>query len=465
MSSKSWRTRPDRRARRGIVVLLALLLAGCASTGTRDAPVATGPPPELRAVRGVVPAAPAEAPDAVRRAWEALRRGETAAARAEVDAMGVEAAATPDAEALRGFLALQAGDVERARMAFQTVLADVPHHPPALVGMGLLAEVEDDRQAALDFHRRALEADPTLPEAAVHLRILQLGEAREALLEGESAEAAGDRAAARSAYERAVDLAPELLAGYLRLAELARDAGDPQAAVEWLRRARGRVGDVRPVLEPLARALQEAEEHAEAWDVALELQEMAPEDPEIDELVARARELFETTSLPEQYRELEEADVVRREDLAALIAIRMPFLADLVEEPLEGVIITDTEGSWAERYIREVVSWKVMQVYQNHAFSPELEVSRQMFAEVAYRILVLIGDADAGTRPELRDVPRSHYFHDEIQAVVGNGILELDDGRFGILERMSGRETIGAVQELARMARRAVTFAPSGAPR
>lgn len=447
-----------------MVALLTVLLTGCASTAEPARPEDRGPPPGLRAAPGVVPTPPVGAPDPVHRAWEMLRRGDVAGASAAVQAFG-PGADGPDAAALQGFLALQTGDVGRARTAFQTVLADVPEHPAALFGMGLLAEADHDRQAALEFHRRALEADPTVPEAAVHLRILELEAARAALLEGESAVSAGDAAAARAAYERVVELAPEVLTGYLRLAELAREGGSPELAVEWLRRARDRVGGIRPVLEPLARALQEAGEHAEAYDVALELRDLAPADPEIRELVTRARELFETTSLPDEYRALESADVIHREDLAALIAIRMPFLAELVEEPLEGVIITDTEGSWAERYVRDVVSWKIMQVYQNHAFSPELEVSRQMFAEVAYRVLELIGAADSGARPELRDVPRSHYFYDEIQAVVATGILELDDGRFGILERLSGAEAIAAVQELARMARRAVTFDLPGGPR
>jgi len=323
------------------MLLLGLLMAGCASTAARERPADTGPPPLIAAVRGVVPGSPPDAPGPVRRAWETLRLGDLEAARRAVDALDL-ATTGPDAEALRGFLALQAGGVERARTAFQTVLADAPEHAQALLGMGLLAEVEDDRDAALGYHRRALEADPTLPEATVHVRILQLREARAALLEGEAARSGGDPAAARAAYERAVELAPELLAGYLRLADLARAADEPETAVRWLRQARDRVGPVRPVLEPLARALQQAEEHAEAYDVALELRDMAPEDPEIRELVTRARELFETTSLPEQYRALEEAEVVRREDLAALIAIRMPFLADLIEEAFVVRIDADT---------------------------------------------------------------------------------------------------------------------------
>ena len=171
-------------------------------------------------------------------------------------------------------------------------------------------------------------------------------------------------------------------------------------------------------------------------------------------MVAAARELYFTISLPEEYRGLEDKPQIVREDVAALIAIRLPNLGERVVEARTGVIITDIDDSWAEIYIRELVEWGVMQVFQNHGFSPDLVVKRQMFAEIAYRVLELLDAVDGTPRARLGDVTSEHYLYDEIGVVVGQGILQLGPrNRFGILDPLSGAEAVAAIQKLVRIAR------------
>ena len=200
--------------------------------------------------------------------------------------------------------------------------------------------------------------------------------------------------------------------------------------------------------------LQDNGDYGDAYSVFQALEDVVPGDPDVRSLVAAARELYFTTDLPEEYRALEQKPVILREDLAALIAIQLEGLGERVQEPLTGVIMIDIDGSWAEDYIREVVAWRVMEPFQNHAFRADLEVSRMMFAEVAYRILELIEATDGGRRVRPTDVSSAHYLYDRVLAVVGQGVLPLGPrDEFGLLEPVSGDEATAAVQRLVRLAR------------
>jgi tetratricopeptide (TPR) repeat protein len=444
--------------RRLVFCLLAtagLVIVGCATTASTEIrPTAASETLRFEAGMADVPAPPSGLQGNVADAWESLRQGNTTVAEQALATLPAEDSGTAPALTLRGFVELARGSQSAAGANFQRALEAQPDFAPALYGLGFVAEASGAKVAAMQRYLQALETDPTLAEASVRLRSVELAMAQASLVDGEALEASGSGAGAMDAYREAIRLGPDLLRAYLRLAALYGAAGDDDEAVRVLRDARNRVGDVRQVLEPLGLALQRTAAHADAYDVFQRLREVAPNDPEVRNLVAEARRLYETTSLPEPYRRLEEKPVVQRADLASLIAIRLPGLEDLVESPRRGLIMTDIDDSWAAPYIRDVVEWDLMQVYQNHAFYPDVEVSRQLFAEVSYRILELLGAVDDAPRPRLVDVPRGHFFHDQIQIVVGRGILQLDSqGRFGILDRVSGEEAIAAMQRLARLAR------------
>lgn len=443
------------RAISACLVCGAVALVGCASTSSGE----RRPARNAESIRFVadyahVPAPPAGLPDNIVEIWEALRRGEGMVVQQQLALLPGDEAESAAARTLEGFLALASGASTSAGTAFQQAVSITPDFAPALYGLGYVAEAGGARSAAIERYRQALAADGALAEAQVRLRSLELEAAQAHLVQGELAEEAGDDEGATRAYQDSIRLGPSLLRPYLRLAALHTRAGDDDEAVRVLRDAYDRVGARREVLEPLGLALQRTGAHAQAYDMFQRLREIAPQDPEVRALVTEARRLYETTSLPEPYRRLEDKEILQREDLAALLAIRIPALEDVVEEPRKGIIMTDISDSWAAPYIRDVVEWGLMSVYQNHAFYPEVEVQRQLFAEVAYRVLELLDAADDAPRPRLVDVPRGHFFYDEIQAVVGRGILELDSrGEFGILERVSGAEAIAAIQRLARLAR------------
>ena len=435
-----------------VALVAAGLVSACATVNARTTPTAS-----TNLVRRFVPdyehvpTPPMDVDGAVLTAWEALRRGDLTTSRTSLDAAGLTTAGALTTE---GFWQLAQGAAPSARTRFQQAIAIDAGYASALYGLGFVSEAEGNRVSGIDWYQQAVAADITLSPAAVRLQVLQLEQAQAFIAQGEQAASIGDDAAALSSYEAALDLAPDVLEPYLSIAAIQGRAGDTAAQIRTLRSARDRLGEQRIVLEPLGKALQAQGDYAAAYDAFQSLEDVAPGDAGVVAMVAESRELYFTTSLPQPYRELETKAQITRDDLAALVAIRLPNLGAEVEELRTGVIIVDIDDSWAGDYIREVVEWGVMQVFQNHAFGPELVVKRQYFAEVAYRVLELLDEVDGAPRARLSDVSTEHYFYDEIRVVVGQGVLELGPrDSFGLLAPVSGEEAIAAVQRLVRLAR------------
>lgn len=442
---------------RSVLVIGSLLtLSACASITTRTAPLVTVDTLEPRYVLDYshVPTAPGDLAADIQSAWAALRAGDSVGARQLLDLATPASRDTAGASTAEGLLSLANGATAEAHSRFQQALAQSPNYPIALYGLGFLAEARGNRAAGFDWYRQAVAADPSLSAAAVRLQVWELERAQEFISQGQQAEVNGSTAAALIAYDSARQLGPDILEPYLRIAEIQRHSGDLDAAVHTLRSARDQIGELRVILEPLGRALQDNGEFGDAYGVFQVLEAIVPGDLEVRAMVEMAGQLYFTSDLPEEYRLLEQKPMIVREDLAALIAIQLEDLGKRVEEPLSGVIMIDIDGSWAEDYIREAVAWRIMEPFQNHAFRTDLEVSRMMFAEAAYRVLELIEATDGARNMHPTDVSSAHYLYDRILVVVGQGILPLGPrDTFGLLDPVSGREAMAAVQRLVRLVR------------
>ena len=442
---------------RGVLVAISLImLSACVTTDTRIAPSVAADILVRRYVLDYahVPPAPGDLASDIQPVWAALRAGDRIEARQVLDLATPASRDTAGANTAEGLLLLASGATAEAYSCFQLAVAQSPDYPIALYGLGFLAETQGDRAAGFNWYRQAVNADPSLSAAAVRLQVLELEQAQELVAQGEQEEAAGATPAALIAYESALQLGPNILEPYLRIAEIQRHSSNLDSAVRTLRLARDRIGELHVILEPLGRALQDNGEYGDAYGVFQALEDVAPGDPKVRTLVEVAGELYFTSDLPAEYRSLEQKPMIVREDLAALIAIQLEDLRERVREPLSGVIMIDIDDSWAQDYIREVVAWRIMEPFQNHAFRTDLEVSRMMFAEVVYRILELINATDGVHPVNPTDVSSVHYLYERILVVVGQDILRLGPrNTFGLLEPVSGREATAAIQRLVRLAR------------
>lgn len=458
--------------RTGAVAALALAfgLAGCAGVGGPDvdAPAPPGATPLSPAELAVVPAPPPEVDEAALGAWQALQAGNVGLARQRLGAAAQETDGDAALSTVAGFLDLLDGSLASARQHFELALQRDPGFAAALYGSGVTHERAGETATARELYDRALRADPTLVQAEIARRQLRLDAARTEMAAAAAAEERGDVEAAIESYRAALEDEPRLQRPYLRLAALLRAEGRDEEAIEVLRQGRRSLEVDAEYLRPLGQALVDAGAYAEALDVLERVQQARPDDAELAALVEEARRRYEEASMPEEYRRLRGQEVIDRADLAALVATGFDEWLEVREADAEPIIV-DIDGSWAESYIREAVSWGVMEVFQNHGFLPDLPVTRGMLARVGYAILEAAGIAGEVGRPPIPDLPREHFLYRPVQAMVALGVLSIDaQGNFGdILEEISGEEAFQVLEGLRRHLRERVpaaqgTFAPPG---
>ncbi|HEU4407961.1 MAG TPA: tetratricopeptide repeat protein [Polyangiaceae bacterium] len=179
--------------------------------------------------------------------------------------------------------ALRAGDSARALEGARRVLATRPRHPNALFYAGVALEGLGDAAGAEAHYRQALEADPSLREAAGNLSALLLGQGRgadaRAVVEplaarfpddadlqtnrAEALSALGDHAGAARAYEALLRKGddPRHRLGY---AKALAAGGDKAAAARVLREGLRSAGDDRDRLAAFGRALGALGAYADA---------------------------------------------------------------------------------------------------------------------------------------------------------------------------------------------------------
>ena len=428
-----------------VVLGLAGAVSGCATTATTPA---TRPTAGVSADR--VPPPPAGASQQLAGAWASLRIGGTVPAATTVAA----AERSSDlGQTYEGFRSLRSGDLVGAQNAFGAALAESPQLAVAQYGMGLTADLQGRADLATEWFEAALRNDPGLTRAAVDLSRIALDAVAPSLRQAEQAARGGDSRAAEAAYRQVLRQAPFLAGPYIRIAELREADGDTGGAIQELEGARRALGDHPAVLLQLGDLLTAEGRHAEAADAYQRLADQMPENAAAAARARSARDAFERTALPSEYRTLAAKPSLTREELAAVLAINLPGLEGLAQER-EGVIVADAGDRWSTPFVLRLVQWGVLDVYQNNEFYPRMEVLRSMLVEAAFRVLELVGATADAPQPVLTDPPPEHVLYRQVQAVVGLGVLETGrNGRFDLLEPVSGAEALAAVERLAAIMR------------
>jgi len=212
------------------------------------------------------------------------------------DALHSEAArASPQAARPRFHLGLayfDAGELHRARRAFERSLARSPGYDQALNGLGLIDLLEGDTASAYRSFTLALKANPSNTKARVNLAAMAIQR--------------GDLKDARSYAERALRLAPDSAEAHFNLGRIEETEGREERALT----AYGRAIECRPDFARPHYALALAFSRKGRYDLATRYYRRAAE---LDESLFQAR-----TNLAEIHRRAGRITDARRETVLAV---------------------------------------------------------------------------------------------------------------------------------------------------
>jgi tetratricopeptide (TPR) repeat protein len=391
-------------------------------------------------------------------AWRFLQSGDTRnAARDFQAALKLNPRLYP-AHAGEAYVALARGDHDQALLSFDAALRDARDYVPALVGKGqtLLAMKRDvDALAAFEA---ALAADGSLSEVRRRVEVLRFRTVEQVIEAARSAASAGRLDQARTAYDRAIVLSPDSSFLYRELAAVERRQGGADRAVEHLARAIELDPSDVMALTAMGDLLAERQDYPAA-DAAYRKAAAIESTPELNAKMASLAERVRESRFPEEFKAIAGATEITRGDLAALIGVRLERLL-AAAPPQQAVVITDTAGHWAGRWITEVVRAGVMDPFENHTFQPRLIIRRGDLATAVRRIVTMVAARNAALRtriteqPAIADMPTSHLVYPAAAVAVAAGVMPLAEGqRFEVGRLVTGAEAVDVIDRLQALAR------------
>ena len=441
------------------LALVALVLVSACAPKKVPAPVVSTPRfPDFIAPR--VP--PAFANTAAQlgedRGWSFLQAGDLKNAEREFSTVLKRTPAFYPAEVSLGYVELGRKDAEAALPHFERALERAPTEPSALVGRGqayLALERESDALAAFEA---AVAADPSLTDIARKIDVLRFRTQQQELIQARLAAAAGRTDEAIRAYTAAIAASPDSPFLYRELADVERQQGDTDRALDHFRKAfELDSGDVGSLVQ-IGEILESRNDFAgamKAYADALALEPNAAVEARLESVRARV----ELAKLPEEYRAINTLPQITRADLAALIGIRLSSLLQ-AERRRDTPLLTDLRNTWAASWIIIVTRAGIMDPYANHAFQPRTVVRRIDLAQTVDRLLARITTrAPNQTKPwssarlKFRDLTAGHLAYVAASQAVASGVMTTGpDLSFQPSKPVSGAEAVDTIARLQALA-------------
>jgi Tfp pilus assembly protein PilF len=389
-------------------------------------------------------------------AWNDLRDGRLDRAEKALVKLGPE---SPLYAVGLGYLALIQENYESAADFFNQAAEKYPGSPLPRLGLVQLYQKTDESDKAFNELREVLKLDSQNGWARDEFEALKKQKTDLAVGEARAAAASGDMDKARDAYLKALHYSPDSPAVHLALADIYRKEDKPSSALVHLKAAAAADPRNAKILEDYAATLEDAKQYERSLEVYEKLQELALDNAKVRERVESLKNRLGIFELPSRYNDIAATPAISREDLAALLAVKLR--GDLGEAPARPPIIVDVAASWASKFILQVTSLGLLDVYANHTFQPRRIVTRGDLAEALNRVISYLEERGRRflrqvplDRITVADVTPDHYLYRSISEVLSYQIMELfADRTFRPDQSVSGAEAIKAVNALVAVMR------------
>jgi tetratricopeptide (TPR) repeat protein len=389
-------------------------------------------------------------------AWGYLRDGWIIKAERSFQRLGED---SPLYHVGSGYISLIQGSYQAADQHFRLALQDHPDFLLARLGLAQVYQKSGDEDRAFDELREILNLDPQNSWARNAFDELKAAKTELATASAAEALAAGDREKAKSDYLRALHFSPEAAKIHLALADIYKQEEKLSSAMVHLKAAAASEPDNISILEAFAEALAESGEFDRSLETYEKILELDRENKQAAAQIESLKSRLGIYDLPSRYNEIPLAETITREDLSALLAVK---LGGVLGEPgTQPPIIVDISASWAAKFILKTTSLGLLDVYSNHTFQPRRILTRAELAETLFRIIRYLEPKGyrfihqiPPQRIQISDVTPEHYYYQPISQILSYQIMELAaDRSFGPDRPVSGPEVIKTLDILLALTR------------
>lgn len=360
-------------------------------------------------------------------AWDLLRQGRPDKAEKAFLRLGTE---NPLYTVGLGYASLLVDDFPAAEERLKQAAAEGPVALLAHEGLVQLYQKTGDEDKAFNELREVLKIDPSNAWAKEGYEGLKAQKTEQAVSAAREAAAGGDNQAAKESYLKALHYSPELVDVHLALAGIYKGENNLSSTLVHLKAAvEGAPSNVK-ALQTYAEALAEAKQYERSLDFYQRVLELDSQNQAARRQVEELKNKLGIVELPSRYNDIPLSAAVTREDLAALLAVKLQGV--LGETAAQPPIMIDISASWASKFILKVTSLGLLMVHSNHAFQPKRTITRAELAETLFRTIQYLEKKGHKFIPlippdrlQIADITTDRFDYEPISQVLSYQVMEL----------------------------------------
>ena len=347
-----------------------------------------------------------------------------------------------------GYLYYILDDTALAEDYFKAAVNDHPELALARIGLGQIYQETGRDELAFSEYREVLKREPDHPWVKTKYENIRKRKTDDARYDGKTLRAGGEIEASKSAYLKALYYTPGDIQAHLALADIYLETNESQNAIVHLRAAYASDPQNPDILSAYAEALFLTEDNKKSLEFYERLSGMDPNNTLVKKRIEILKNRLGIFELPSQYDSILLSKSATKEEISALIGIKFK---DSLDKPTEKPpIIIDISTSWASKYILQMTSLDILNVYPNHTFQPQKIVTRAEMAAILHRLIQQLkkkGYPFIQQIPlqqiQISDVSQDNFYYRPIVALISYDIMSLFLGRkFNPDQPISGSEAI-----------------------
>ncbi len=337
---------------------------------------------------------------------------------------------------------------QAAEEYFKAALAKYPDMVLIHLGLAQIYLETSQHDPAFVELREVLKEDPQHPWAKPKYEALKLTKTEEALEQAYAFLREQNKEKSKEAFLKALYYSPESIMAHLGLSEIYKSENNYKNALVHMQSAVLQEPNNIEILKNYGEILFLSEQYKKGLEVYEELQELEPDNPEIQQRLETIKNRLGIFELPSQYDSIPSSEAISKEDIAALISVKFKNVFDeAVEKP---PIIIDIATSWASRFILTTTSLGLLDVYPNHTFQPKKVVTRAEMAEILLRLINKLKSKGYKfiqqiplEKIHISDVSPDNYYYQPILFILSYNIMSLSsDKTFSPERAVTGQEAI-----------------------
>ncbi len=378
-------------------------------------------------------------------AWTNLEQGDGARAKKTLIKLGQE---SPLYYAGLGYALLLLDDIQRAEDFFKAALITYPDLVLIHVGLAQIYQKTGREDSAFTEFRNIIRLDPGHPWAKSRYNTIKSQKTTQAIQEARAYTLTGETEKSKAAYLKALFYSPASVVAHFALAEIYQNETNFQSALVHLKAASTYDPENSEILELYGDVLFSIQDLKKSLEIYEKLRLLEPENPQVKNRLEIIKSRLGIFELPSQYDSIPNREAVTREDIAAVIGVKFK---NILEDPSQQPpIIVDIATSWATKFILQMTTLGLIDVYPNHEFQPKKILRRAELAEILVRLIMYLDEKGHRfiqqiplDRIKIADVTPSNYYYQPILTIISYDIMSLySDKTFKPDAPITGRETI-----------------------